>query len=230
MTVPKMPNDIQEFITKVCKATGLYKEVLFAWMVAEDVKHLSGLKDNFNPLNIRYTYPDGNPALSSLPQFKEAAGIQGNLVVAYPDLDAGVRATIAVINLSYYIPVLKTVNKSPLLQAEAIQQSLWDAGHYHDNPNVPNDGSIVDLLESWKFIDIPKKVVEEKSLSQVESVLTAAQDVTESLGKLWNLSEDENQKNWLHFQAQMLRFWLVDHSYAAWNDNKTKVIHGTYSV
>jgi hypothetical protein len=181
-------------------------------------------------LNIRYTYPNGNPALSDLPQFREASGIQGNLVVAYPNLDAGVRATIAVINLSYYIPVLKQVNKSPLLQAEAIQQSLWDAGHYNDNPNVPNDGTIVDLLESWKFIDIPKKVVEEKTLSQIDSVLAAAQDVTEALGKLYGLSEDENQKNYLHFQAQMLRFWLVDHSYAAWNDTKTNVIHGLYTV
>lgn len=221
MTVPTMPDDVAEFCNAVGKAYGLYPQVIFAWIVAEDNSQREKIKDDFNPLNIRYLYEDQKPWTSSTPYFHEANGIKANGVMTYPDLATGIRAVIALLQAHYYIAIRGTAGKSPREQAMAIQQSPWDAGHYNMSDSDP--GTIIRILQGWGFVNIPKKEIEEKANDTHIAIAEAGKAATDALGKIWALEEYDNEKETVHMIAQLLRNHLVSNGYATWTDDKMSV-------
>lgn len=117
MAVGDLSTDQQRFAQQVAAATGLDLGLVVAWIGAESGWGIT--KGTHNYLNI-------GPGR------------------AYGDVDTAAAATAQLINTSSnYAGIRAAIPAGPIAQAEAIQQSPWDAAHYYGTRLVDTYRSLI---------------------------------------------------------------------------------------
>lgn len=229
-------NDIKGFCNAVSKATGIAARVIWAWMIAENGAQREAIDPDNNPLNIRYT-GKLRPQETGWVYLKNTTGIKANGVVVYPTPADGIAATIAVISEHYYEQVRKIASDSPTdyeAQAQAIQDSLWDADHYFQTNEPP--GHIISVLRSMGDTDFSETITTPPmSSAPVEHVYIndgneakaqAAVKVSLAFTDLWNTLDSQASRDFVHYQLMSLRSYLASHGVGSVNADGRLIYKG----
>lgn len=121
---PGKPPDADLFVNELARRTGLNRNVIRAWVLAEGAYDKGGT-GHYNFLNV-----GAKPGGAGYSGVKLAGTSPGGFAWFGSLADAVEESAYWINSMSNYAGIRAAVGKEPGVQLAAIAQSRWDAGHY----------------------------------------------------------------------------------------------------
>lgn len=140
--IQQQSDAISQFVDGLAKATGLNKDVVAAWVLAEGA-FTSGGTGHFNYLNVR---PNGASSYSGVP----LAGVSSGNFQEFNNVNDAITETAHWINtFGNYAGIRASTHLGPVAQLQAITASPWDQGNYAGGKLFADYATVTHKGSSW---------------------------------------------------------------------------------